>query len=270
MYSPLDRIGGHLALAYGPFDRCAVGGVDRKPVARDLGDVAFFEVREVAGFLDQRLHVRPEKKLSFTDARDERAAAPCTDDVAGFIAAHDRDRVRTVQPLRRFDDRVQKVRALVHRAQDHVRDDFGVGVRIEAVALGFQLLAQIRVVLDDAVVHDRDAVAGDVRVCVLGVRNAVGRPARMRDAGEAGDRGALVQGLQLAHLARRADAGQAVILQNGDAGRVVAAVFQRLQTCDQDGDDISLTCGGYNSAHCLKASGRGLVKMGGTPERRRQ
>ena len=136
-------------------------------------------------------------------------AAARADDVARRIAAHDRDRVGAVQALRRVDDGVQQVGAVVHRAMDQVRDDFGVGVRIEAVAVRLQLLAQLGMVLDDAVVDDRDAVVGHVRMRVDRVRHAVRRPARVRDAGEAGDRRAQVEGFELAHLARGAHARQA-------------------------------------------------------------
>jgi hypothetical protein len=40
-----------------------------------------------------------------------------------------------------------------------VRDHFGVGLGAELVAGELQVLAQFLVVLDDAVVHDRQAVA---------------------------------------------------------------------------------------------------------------
>ena len=262
VFAALDRVRGHLALAHGTFTGVPSEVVDREAVLRDLGDVAFFEVREVAGFLDQRLHVGAEEMLALADAGDERTAAARADDVSGRIATHHRDRVGAVQALGRVDDGVQQIGAVVHRAQDHVRDDLGVGVRLEAIALAFQLLAQLGVVLDDAVMHHRDAVVGDVRMRVLRVRNAVRRPARVRDAGEAGDRGALVEGFQLANLAGRAHALEPVALQNGDAGRVVAPVFERLEAGDQKGDHISLTRGGYNSAHCWLASGSGSSGRG--------
>ncbi len=56
---------------------------------------------------------------------------------------------------------VQQIGALVHRVMDEMRDHFGVGFRIEAIALRLQFLAQLGVVLDDAVVHHGDLVARD-------------------------------------------------------------------------------------------------------------
>ena len=84
---------------------------------------------------------------------------------------------------------------------DAVRDDLGVGLGAELVAVPQQLRAQLLVVLDDAVVDDRDAVARDVRVGVALARHAVRRPARVRDA-EVAVRGVGVERvLELAHLA---------------------------------------------------------------------
>jgi len=63
-----------------------------------------------------------------------------------------------------------------------VRDHLGVRLGGELVALALRFGAQFLVILDDAVVDDRDAVLGDVRMGVAFARHAVGRPARVRDA----------------------------------------------------------------------------------------
>ncbi len=62
----------------------------------------------------------------------------------------------------------------------------GVGVAGELHARGFQFGAHDGVVLDDAVVDDRDLLGGvAVRVGVAVGRPAVGRPAGMPEAGAA-------------------------------------------------------------------------------------
>ena len=62
----------------------------------------------------------------------------------------------------------------------------GVGVTGELHARGFQFSAHDGVVLDDAVVDDRDLPGGvTVRVSVAVGRPAVGRPAGMPQAGAA-------------------------------------------------------------------------------------
>ena len=71
----------------------------------------------------------------------------------------------------------------VHLALDEVRDDLGVGLGLELVPLRLQLVLQLEVVLDDAVVHDDDAAgAVAVRMRVLLGGAAVRRPARVADA----------------------------------------------------------------------------------------
>ena len=75
-------------------------------------------------------------------------------------------------------------------ALDEVRDDFGVGFGDELVALVLELVLQLEVVLDDAVVDDDDlAGAVAVRVRVFFGRPAVRGPARVADAVVAVDRG---------------------------------------------------------------------------------
>ena len=76
---------------------------------------------------------------------------------------------------------------------DEVRDDLGVGFGNELVALRDQLALQIKIVFNDAVVHDDDApcaVAMGMRVLFRGP--AMRGPARVPDA-ERALRGLLAQ-----------------------------------------------------------------------------
>ena len=119
---------------------------------------------------------------------------------------------------------------------DAVRDDFGVGLGDELVAELRQVGAQLLVVLDDAVVDDRESVVGDVGMRVALARHAVGGPARVRDADLAAGGLVLDRLLQGADLAHRAQAHQVLgAVQHGEAGRVVAAVLQPPQALHQDG-----------------------------------
>ena len=70
---------------------------------------------------------------------------------------------------------------------DGMGDDFGVGLRSENVAGGLEALAQRFVVLDDAVVNDRDLAVRDMRMRIRGGGRAVRRPAGVRDAGVCGE-----------------------------------------------------------------------------------
>ena len=64
-----------------------------------------------------------------------------------------------------------------------VRDHLGIGLGLECIPLRLQRCAQFVVVLDDAVVHQRDLAAREDRVRVMGHGCPVRRPASVRDAG---------------------------------------------------------------------------------------
>jgi hypothetical protein len=70
---------------------------------------------------------------------------------------------------------------------DQVRDDLGVGLRFELVAELAQAIALLLVVLDDAVVHQREFAVAHVRMRVAFGDAAVRGPARVADAQARGE-----------------------------------------------------------------------------------
>ena len=110
-------------------------------------------------------------------------------------------------------------------------DDLRIRFRLEFVTLGAQRLAQFAEVFDDAVVDDRDAAVG-VGMGVGLVRASMRRPARVADATVAAERFAHEALAKVAQLALGAPAGQAPALQRGDAGRIIAAIFEAAQRLD--------------------------------------
>src|SRR5690606_39636440 len=100
--------------------------------------------------------------------------------------------------------------------RSQVGDDFGVGLAFEYVASGLQFAAQFVMVLDDAVVHERNAglvfaQLREMRVRIVRGGHAMGGPARVGDAGETGQ--VVVRDLvgQLGHALRAAGAAQVAI-----------------------------------------------------------
>ena len=129
---------------------------------------------------------------------------------------------------------------------------------VNVVAELLEVFAQLFVVLDDAVVDDREAVVRDVRMRVALGRHAVRGPARVRDADLAVRRVRVDRVLQHLHLADGAQAlelGRAV--QHRDAGGVVAAVFEPAQSLHEDGDDVALSDGSDDAAHLTVSRIRG-------------
>src|SRR2546429_5181280 len=122
---------------------------------------------------------------------------------------------------------------------DAVGDDLGVGLGGEPVAAALEIGTQLLVVLDDAVVHDREAVARDVRMRVALRRDPVRGPARVGDADLAGGGGLLERLIEHAHLADRAEPGGMLRpADHGDAGRIGAAILEPPQTLPEDRYDI--------------------------------
>jgi hypothetical protein len=119
-----------------------------------------------------------------------------------------------------------------------VRRALRVGVGRELDAGRLQLRAELREVFDDAVVDDRDpAVGGAVRVSITVGGAAVGGPARVADAGrtlgEPGDELLLERLFQVGELAGTLR-GEQLTVDDGDAGRVIAAVLQPPQSVQND------------------------------------
>src|SRR5262249_2114201 len=113
--------------------------------------------------------------------------------------------------------------------------DFGVGLGCELMSGRHELLAQLAIVLDDAVEDDRDRVrvAAGQRVRVLLGDAAVRRPARVAEAVtsvrsvRAGCFDEVLQVPDRAHVVG------AVVLAQGDAGGVVPAVLEAPETAEQ-------------------------------------
>src|SRR5262249_26357906 len=117
---------------------------------------------------------------------------------------------------------------------------------------------------EDAVVDDDDlarAVGLGVRV-QLG-RPAVGRPARVADAGRA-RRGRAVQLLdQVAELARRTVDREPAVRERGDARRIVTAILESLQPLDQQRARLLRTDVPDDSAHKNEPHGLRRWAVGG-------
>ncbi len=145
---------------------------------------------------------------------------------------------------------LEQIRLLLLVEVNAVGDDFGVGLGGELIAELLQLIAQLFVILDDAVVHDGDAIAGNVRVSVALGRNAMGCPPSVGNSHLA-VRGRLAERfLQHFDLAHGAQALQVLSsVEHRDAGGVIAAVFQSAQSFDQDRYDVTIRNGPDNSAH---------------------
>ncbi len=119
-------------------------------------------------------------------------------------------------------------------------------------------VAQFAEVLDDPVVDDRDlAGAVLVRVGIEVVGSAMGRPTRVGQADGRVGRSVGDRRLQVGELAGLLlDEEIAGVVDERDAGRVVAAVLEPPQAFDEDRSRRSRTSVTNDAAHAVRTSAR--------------
>ena len=137
---------------------------------------------------------------------------------------------------------------------DQMGQDLGVRAGPEFMAGIEQFLFEPVVILDDAVVDDRNpAGLVEVRMGIDVGRRAVSGPARVANAeipatGSDFSRRARPSSILPILLADE----QFATVQDSDAGAVVAAIFQPPQTLEEDGRDRFLTDVSNDAAHIFK------------------
>ena len=238
-------------------DRGPLGPGDRRAGGVDRDDLAVLDQEHAPGLGEEGRNRRGDEGLPVAQPDDQRALLSRGDERVGMIGVHGRERVVAAQLGERRSHRLGQVALVV--ALDQVGDDLGVGLGAEPMPLGLELAAQLGVILDDPVEDDLDpALAVPVRVGVLLAHPAVGRPAsvgepdrrrrqRHRNAllvAVEADRGAQVG--EVAHRPHRVDPA---VLEQRDAGGVVAAVLELLEPRHQQVAAGSLAHVSDDSAH---------------------
>src|SRR5581483_1843328 len=141
---------------------------------------------------------------------------------------------------------------------NEVGDNLGVGVRGEFITRSAQPASDLLMVLDDAVMHNRQSIPADMRMRIALTRRAMRGPARVRDAERP-----LEPGL-VRHVDEVCDATDAAkpvqpAVDDRQSGRVVATVFEFPQSLEEDGNDVTLRDRAYDSTHTSVLGDRGLA-----------
>ena len=132
--------------------------------------------------------------------------------------------------------------------------DLGVGLGRKHGAAAHEFGAQLGKILDDAVMHDGDAVGG-VGMGVDLVGPAMGGPAGMADAAMAAERFAGEAVFEILQLAFGAAAREHAVLQGGDTGRIIAAIFEPLERIHHGGRHRSAAENSDDAAHAVVPAG---------------
>ena len=232
------------------------------PIRREHGHVAIRQEKHVARVVQDGRHIGGDKIFTIAQSDDHRRAIAGGDDFIRVSACQHGQGEDAGQLLDGNSHRVFQVplEVLLHQ----VGDDFGVRLRGEHVPLGFELVLERKVIFNDAVVHHHDiALAIAMRVRVLFRGPPVRGPARVPDAVTAVDR-VLPDGFfQVAQLSRGAANSQRIVIAiNGDARRVIAAVFEAFQALEDNRNSLPLPDITDNSTHFVIMEAGTRVRFG--------
>jgi hypothetical protein len=127
-------------------------------------------------------YVRRDQDFFVTDSYYDGRAVSGRDELVGVVNGEEYDSKEAPEVCERSPCRLfQSVAA--HFTLDKVGDDFGVGIGVEPVTLGYELMFEREIILDNAVMDNDDlpgAIA--VRMGVLLGGTTVGRPARVTES----------------------------------------------------------------------------------------
>ncbi len=231
-----------------PRHHLAGGVLDDGAAAGEDDEVAVFEIADGAGEGRERNRVGAEIHLRVAIADGERRAAAGADQEILLAGKQEGERESALEPRQRRGDRRDRAGAPLHFVGDEMRHHLGVGLGHEPGAAGFELRAQFREILDDAVMDHGDPV-GRMGMGIDLVGPAMGRPTGVADADGPRQRLLGEPDLEIAQLAFGAAAGQLAGLQRRDPGRIVAAVFQPPQGIHHARRDRLAAENSYDSAH---------------------
>ncbi len=243
----------HLAL-----DRLAVERGERIAIAAHLDHLALFEHDHLARVLQHRGDIGSDEHLVVADADDQRRCTVAREDQAiGRVGGDDAEGKGAVD----FGERVAHGgdQIAVVLPFDQVREHLGVGFAGKPMALGDELCAQGGIVFDDPVVHHgerRRTIQVRVRVLIGGT--PVRRPACVADADVTVQRFAVREPLSESRklaLGLRPEQ-RAVIVDDGDPGRVVPAILQAPEGVHDDRDAVTPPDVPDDAAHGESGFGR--------------
>src|SRR6267142_2694199 len=243
----------------GALDRAAVVIHHADALLREYSDVAIGQEKYLAGVLEERRDVAGHKKFALAQADHGGRSHARGHDFMRVFRGQEYQRVDAAQFFQRPADCFLQ-RRILGILFDEVRDDFGVGFGDELMALALQLLFQLQVIFDDAVVNYHNlpgAVAMRVRVFFRGT--AMRGPTCMSDSIRAFNRRFLESFLKVPQFSWRAADFQLAVVHYGNSGGVVTAVFQFAQAFNYDGNDFFRSYVTDNSAHNVTSPEEALI-----------
>ena len=244
----------------GQLHRVVLATLDR--VGAHGQHVAVLEHDHPAGELQEGVLEGGHEHLAVALAHQQGAAVAGHHELVRVVVRRDHQAPGALQLADRDPDRLLQgpLGRGVHGPPDQVSDQLAVGLRAHPLTLAPQGLADLRLVLDDAVVGDPDpAPPVGVGVGVGNGDRAVSCPAGVGQpqvrAPEAADVRVLRQlpGRRCAALGHQLDRLHPVAVGHRQSGRVVAALLQLFQSGYEDVDRVAMPDVSDDAAHDLRA-----------------
>ena len=214
------------------------------PSSSKMTNLAVLHVAHIVRADDvERAGLGREDRAAVEFAEHQRADAERVARADQLLVGQGDERIGAFDLAQRLDEAVDE--AVARRARQQMQDHLGVGGRLHDGAIAHQLAAQRQAVGEIAVMADREAAGiefGEQRLDVAQHRLAGGRIAHMADrdgAGQPIDDLAAREGV--ADEAEPALGMEPVAVEGDDAGRLLAAMLQRVQAERRDGGRIGMS-----------------------------
>ena len=226
--------------------------VELDAVGSQDGEFVIGEVDDLFGPSGEGTGIAGEEVFSIADADHQRRTEPDGNNGVGDIAEEDSEAVTSLEESRGIDDGFDGglngsgIRSaadqLFQLLGDQVGDDLGICRGTEDITERLEVVAEGRIVLDDAVMDDDDfAVATDMGVGVDIVGFAVRGPAGVADAGRTLQRLLFDEALEFANATGLLAGGDFSTRLDSDAGAVVAPIFESMESVQKNSRSFPMT-----------------------------
>ena len=245
----LQRSQRHLALPHRPLDRLAVGIGQADAVAGQACHVPLFQKHHAPRGTQDGRNVGSDEVCLLPQTDQQRAAHACHHQFARPVLCHHADGVGTRQFAHGLPHGFEQITASQIMPVDQVGNHLGIGLRLEGIAGRSELVTSGFMVFDDAVMHQCNQAAGNVRVGIGLGHASVGSPTGMANAQASAQSFGPGGSFHFGHTADPAYPADAVPGKDGQPRGIVAAVFQPLEAVDQQRHDVLAGNRPDNSTH---------------------
>ena len=231
-------------------DRLAFGIEEGNAILLYDGQLAVVQDIDLSGMVDDGRDVGGDEILAIAKTDDERIVLLRADDGVRHRLIHDDEAVGAFDHGKDLADGGEEV-SVIHLFEK-VCHDFGVGIRLEDMAFVDQLLLERHVVFDDAIVYDDEMIMAVAMRMGIPIRwLSVRRPAGMPDADVSGERMRLQCGFQICQTTFFLFDRDRTFVIDGDASRIIAAIFEASQPIDQKTGRFAAAHITYNTTHTV-------------------